>query len=326
MRIKTRILLGYVYLVGLLLAAAVGASVGFYRLSSQLSEAIENGSVGTGPEIELLQALEMEHDLLVESIPGGEENRAAFEAARADFRANLETLQGTSRAEERDLLRKVAADNEDFERVCDEFFSSDDRGSYHETVFPAFVELRSDVMRLIDLTEENLMRAEERLRIEARRRAMGYAVLVIIALLSLVVISRVLQETVLDRLDELRRVVRAIGRGDLRLRASVRYRDELGLVAERINDLLDQWQEAQRRATGDVAAQNQLILAVVERWPEPVAIVRRDGRLLVSTLPDEDTAIVESVTSVENLGDDWIVDPLVAPGDRPVGFMIRKGR
>lgn len=66
---------------------------------------------------------------------------------------------------------------------------------------------------------------------------------------------------------------------------------------------MDQWQEAQRRAIGDVAAQNQLILAVVERWPEPVAIARRDGRLLVSTLSDEDTAFVESVSSVEDLGD-----------------------
>jgi HAMP domain-containing protein len=324
MQIRTKILIGYGYLVMLLLAAAVGASVGFFRLGAELTDAIGTGLVGVGPEIDLLEALELQHDLLVEGVLGDQKSEHAFEAAHEDFMRLLGELRGGGSAE-RDAVVEIRSDSTAFETVCGAFFESDDRGSlYRSVVFPAYETLRSDVIALIDLSEERLAQTGSRLRAEASRRAIGHAVIVVVALLSLVLISRVLQVTVLDRLDELRRLALAIDLGDLNRRASVEQRDELGLVAEQLNNLLDAWQDVQGEAKGEGALQKQLLLALIEAWPEPVAVTRLDGRLVASTLGEDDQGTIKEAVRSEIKSGKWQILPLVAPGDRPVGWLVSK--
>lgn len=284
MRIRTRILLGYSYLVALLLAGALGAAVSFYQLGREL-DTILSATTSTSKMALATSFHHMTRAFLEEGAEHGEKRNRAL----GEFQAALgEERKQVSDDRELEILERMSRHLEEL-KGCSRFEESP--GELRGEFFKLIETMESDFEDLIAREEAFLLEADQHLRKQARIRSMAFSLLVIVALLSLVLLSRELRRSLLDRLDELRDLAHEIRRGHSRRRAFVETPDELGLLSEAINELLDAWDEERQESRGREQRRRRMVLALLDAWEKPALIVLPDGRVLASTFGEDDKGI-----------------------------------
>lgn len=292
--LHSRVVLGYGYLVALVVAGAAGAALGFHESGSKteriLAENFESVQAATGMLVALerqdsavlgLLLTEDRKDLLRRS-------EEAFLAAQARAAANI-TLEGEAEVVE-EIARRFALFREARDRLLG---SRRERplSAYEEETFPAFEAVKETVFDLIGMNHRAMLEASEQAQRSATRRAILAGILVLVGILSFGLLSRALRRDLLDRLADLRSVAVAIAEGNRRRRAVPLRNDELGVVAEQLNALLDVQQETESRMQARLTESRQVLRALLLERAEPAALFLLTGELVASTLPDVDTAL-----------------------------------
>jgi HAMP domain-containing protein len=339
MNLYVRILLGYGYLVALLVLGAAGAALGFHQLDADLGRVLSDSAESVRAASRMLAALDRQEAALRAHFLGGEGKGQELRNADAVFQRALE--------EAGDATREVGVRFEAFRGARDRLLAEPPEHPlelYESRLFPRLRELREEVFALLESNYRTVISTDETTRRTARRRAILLALLVTVALLSLGFLSRALRRDLLDRLAELADVARGIAAGDRRRRATVGRDDELGAVARLLNVALDTEQATAREMRGRLAGERQLLLALLATHPEPAAVLTLAGNLVASTFGDEveDEALrsagaelrsrrpksgsvpTEPVSLPTDPGN-LQAHPLVAPGDRFVGWLVRVG-
>jgi len=339
MNLYVRILLGYGYLVALLVLGAAGAALGFHQLDADLGRVLSDSAESVRAATRMLAALDRQEAALhARFVDGGEEGEELRDADAA-FRRALEEAGD----EARDVEERYEAFREARDRLLAEP-SGSPLELYESSVFPRFREVREEVFTLLESNYRTVIATDESTRRAARRRAILLALLVTVGLLSLGFLSRALRRDLLDRLTELADVARGIAGGDRRRRATVGRDDELGAVARQLNAALDTEQATAREMRGRLAGERQLLLALLAAHPEPAAILTPAGDLVAATFdgevedealrdagaelrnhrPESGSVPTEPVSLPTDPGN-LQAHPLVAPGDRFVGWLVRVG-
>lgn len=120
--------------------------------------------------------------------------------------------------------------------------------------------------------------------------------LVLVALLSLTVLSFALQRKVLERLGRLTRTTEQILQGKRHLRADVQGGDdELTVLAEQINEALDQQHALEAQMRGRLGAQRLYVLGLLRVLGPGAAVVGWDGRVVATQSDDVPEETLRSV-------------------------------
>ncbi len=291
MDLRTRILLGYGYLVTLLVISAVGAALGFHQLSLSIGTVLTENVASVRHATEMLDALERQDSatlaLLLGDASARDELTTAgdrFDEALAAARSNI-TLdeEGALLDDLESAYRTYIAQREDLLGQ-----ESDDRVAvYGDLVEPAFERVKTAAAELVRVNQEAMVAADTNVQRHARRRAILHGLLVTVALLSLGFVSRAIQRRVLDRVRRLQRVAEAVAAGDMSLRVPEGGDDELDVVAEQLNAVLDRLAEVEASGHGQMARQRQLLLALLNHWKTPCLLVDGNGNPVASTFDRE---------------------------------------
>lgn len=196
-----------------------------------------------------------------------------------------------------------------------------------------------------ELRERTLLAADREAREAALRSGTWIGFLVVVALGSLVFLSRALQRQILARLSELRAGVASIAAGEHR-RLWERGSDELALIARHVNGLLDRYEELEGRTRGRLAQERRLVLGLLRAVGEDAVLfdlagerlageadlgeaeeaavdwIRDEGRDRLRELEQEGGPIRERL---EGSDPGLEIELLAAPGGRPAGWLVRPG-
>ncbi|MGD2113896.1 MAG: hypothetical protein PVG07_02515 [Acidobacteriota bacterium] len=192
------------------------------------------------------------------------------------------------------------------------------------------------------LRERTLLAAEREARTAALQSGTWLGFLVLVALVSLVLLSRALQRQILLRLEALRSGVASIAIGEHR-RLWEEGRDELALIARQVNGLLDRYEELEGRLRGRLAQERRVVLGLLGATGEEAALfdlagdrlagevdlgdaeevaidwIRDRGRRLV----EAGEPVTESIPgSAPEGGRELQARLLLAPGARPAGWLV----
>jgi methyl-accepting chemotaxis protein len=341
MNLRTRILLGYWYLVGLLVLSAAAAALGFHSLGTRIGTVLDENFESVRASMGMLEALERQDSAMLELLLGDAASRRQMEQAEAAFQESFARARGNlTIAKEAPVLQDIEHDYSAYRAARDTLLGvAPERplAAYEATAYPLFEAVKKDVYELLDVNHQAMVDADQHARDAANLHALGHGVLVVLALLSLAYLSQGLERGVLRRLAELRDVAQAIADGDRSRRAVVGSGDELGVVARQLNGVLDQLAEAEGRLQGRLQEQRQLLLGMVAALDRPGAIFTLNGTLVASTLADHDLATAErgltavrAATSADEAAEvTEEVDTqrvtarlLAADGVRPVGWLV----
>lgn len=348
LRLHTRLLLAYGYLVALVLVGAAGAALGFHTLGNRLNVVLGENFDSVRASMDMLEALERQDGAVVRALLGREGARETVTSSEREF---LDAL-GRARAnvteeDERPVLASIEAAYSDYRAARDALLDGRDGAvsslaAYERDGLPYFVPVKTGVRSLLELNHRAMLDADRAARQAARDRAVGYAALTALALVSLGVLSRGLRRGVISRLDELRGVAGAVRRGDLRRRAAEDPADELGEVARELNRLLDAHDELRGRFEARQSRLRDLIVGLLGTLAGPAAYLAWNGDLIGSTFDEADTARIaeraraEVAAAVDEAGgedpapraiDERLrLEPVLAAGRRPVGWLVRLRR
>ncbi|MFU8803972.1 MAG: HAMP domain-containing protein [Bradymonadaceae bacterium] len=348
MNLRTRLLLGFGYLILLLLLTAGSAAVGFFQISEAIDQILEENFRSVSSAVEMLESLERQTTVTIEVMMTGEPGDftdldASFERHLAIARGNI-TIEGEAEA-----LDRVAADYEEYRAVRDRIVASPrDRpmGVFRQDLFPRYSDVKEGVFELLTLNHEAIIAADENARRTALATAGWLGFLVTVSLVSMAFLARLLQRAILSRFDELTEAAESIIVGERSRRFEVSGHDELSVVARQLNAALDAQDELEAEMRGRLNQQKQLVLGMLEEFEGSQLLLGFDGQIIAATgvhpsdalvtevrdwLQKERKAIFESFReerdhterSVELRGKLVRVKLLIAGGRRPVGWLAR---
>lgn len=288
MTLRTLLLLGYGYLVALLLVTAAVSALGLQRFGRSLDRVLRENLTSVQASMDMLDALERQRAATFDVLLGEAAATAALTVADADFDAALTIARDHAFAlGEPELVANLsneaaalrAARTALLERRAERLLAT-----YEELVGPRFLAVKRDVMSVLRRNADAIREADQRAREEALTFSLGLATLVVVALLSLGFMSRALQQTILSRLTKLRELSDAVAAGDRARRFPVGREDELGVLARHLNVALDRHEALQAQMEGRFNQQCQLLLGHLAQLDHPAALVALDGDVIASTL------------------------------------------
>jgi nitrate/nitrite-specific signal transduction histidine kinase len=349
MTLRVRLLLGYGYLVALLLLAAGGAMLGFLKLSASIDVVLDENFKSTGASMRMLEALERQDSVTLAALLEGEAEVADMRQLEADFAAALETARSNvSEEAEQPVIDALGSDYAAYHKARDQLLSERPErplAAYKDRVFPFFSAVKNGVVQLLDINHNAMIQADREAKETATQNGAWLGFLVTIALVSLVFLSRAMQRQILSRLGELRKGMAAIAYGDPTRRLREHGSDELAAVAHHFNEILDRRQQLENRLQGRLALERRLVLALAERLGPRTALYGLSGNLLVGHLDDgtdgegveawirgegrrrlgEWQEPEEEIREVIDLaGGPAEVSLLVAATTRPAGWLVRQ--
>lgn len=349
MNLQTRVLLGYAYLVLLLLLTAIVSTVAFQRLSSGVDQILGDNFAAVTVATRMLEELERQDSATLTGLLGGRDVAADLERSDLAIAGLLDEARALARRpDEQRLISEIHASHV---RVLESRAAllaqrpPSPLAAYEASLTGPFHETKALVYALLDANHLAMLDADEEARLAARNASVGLGLLVVLALLSMGFLSRTLQVEFLQRLDEAREVATAIANGDRARRMVADRNDELGLLARQLNIALDRQQETEQSVRGQLNQQRQLLLATVEQRVHGSALLGLDGELIASSCPErmlqriEDVAGwireqgrrevmgMDPVSAIERTFSatgqpDLVVTLLIAPPDRPVGWIV----
>lgn len=299
MTLRTRLLLGYGYLIALLLLSVGTAAFNSQRVSHNIQVVVNSNLVSLGAAVEMIEQIERQDSATLVGLMQRSEPTAMTDAEERFDAAIKQALVAALTDDEINMINNLQENYAAYRHAREELLRSipeQPYAAYQETVFRAFEELKRDVDAYLDAKKEALGAANIEASQSAIEAAVLLGVLVTIALLSLGPLSRSLQRDVLGRLSEVGHVTEAIAGGDRRRRVRDHYQDELGQVARQLNAALDRQQELESQMQGRLLEQRRVLVGLMKQWPMPAALIGIDGELVASTLNEEDEAELDRIT------------------------------
>jgi len=340
MNLRNQILLGYWYLVALLVVSAAGAALGFNSLGKSIGKVLEENFESVRASMMMLDALERQDSVVLAMLLGEQPGQDSLELSEKAFFDAVAMARGNI------TINQEVGLLDDLERRYADFRSARDRllaqprerplRAYESDLLPDFLAVKDKAMDLLDLNHQAMVDADQSAQRKARLHALGHGALVLVALISLALLSQALGRKVLDRLADLVSAARAIASGDSARRATAIHDDELGAVARQLNAVLDRLAESESSLEGRLRQVRLLVLALLHEFPEPAAIVALSGKVVSSTMSADHTDMVEVAArqlphaSAERTREERVIEvgggavrlrALVAENTRPVGWL-----
>jgi HAMP domain-containing protein len=296
MTLRTRILLGYGYLIGLLLLSVSVAAINSQRVAGNAKQTLERNIESLTAALNMLEQIErQDSETLLALLHPTQGTR--LDEAEAAFKTALDAAKVVDDAggrEDRVTLDAIDEEFAEYRKARDALLAQVHEDSltaaeeYGGATRSAFLTLKDEVHRYLARKKEALKHANDEASRTAVEGAVLLGVMVTVALLSLGFLSRSLQRDVLGRLSEVGHVTEAIAAGDRRRRVRDFYHDELGLVARQLNAALDRQHELESQMQGRLLEQRRVLVGLLNQWPTPGAMIGIDGELVASTLTADD--------------------------------------
>lgn len=289
LNLRTRLLVGYAYMMVLILLTAGSAAFGFFTISEAIDRILQENIPSISASVAILDALELQNSLAIDAFLTGEVLVDDFARADRDFAQAMKlagdnvTIEG-----EKELLGEIQRRFEEFRKGREEALSlvaNTRQPSPSSTeVFSLILDVRKEVSRLLDLNHQAITDAEQAARATALRTAGWLGFLITISLLSMAFLARALQRTVLVRLSEYKEVAESLLTGDITLRFEEGINDELGIIARQLNAALDARDESHAEMRGRINQEKQLVLGLLDYLEGKYLLLGLDGYLIAATI------------------------------------------
>jgi methyl-accepting chemotaxis protein len=282
----------------------------------------------------MIEALERQDSALLAVLLGDDGADDALAESEESFLAALEMARtNVTESSESSILDRIEREYGSYREARNRLLAEGHEQpleAYRAETFPRFNAVKQSVVELLEVNQEAMIAADEGARAAAVRNAAGHAVVVVVALLSFAWLSGALRREVLGRLADLKSIAQAMAGGGVDRRADASRPDELGLLAARLNELLDRNAELRGRMEARVAGAHDIVLGLLDAMDEPAVLLTDGGRVVASTMPAEDEDDVRSAwRAVHADGDD--ASPAFAftelhAGARSVGWLATRRR
>jgi two-component system, NtrC family, sensor histidine kinase KinB len=299
-QLRTRFLMAGLLFVITTVASGLWSAYTFARMSSEVSETLEQSQKKIDVTAILSQELEREDDALLLILSGNlDRARTDLASQRVVFDRSYQRLaELITTEEERVAAGSLRRNADEYREAGDNLFNvpaSDRLSAYHADVNPILRLAVADAALLRELT----FRSMQAVGIEAgaqARQAFGVVMLVsLVALVVSTVTALQLTRSVVGPIATLTESVEGIRRGEFDKRVQVATSDELGTLASGFNNMASALDEFRRSNLGETLRAKETLESTLAALPNAVIVVDPAGQ--IATLNAVARAVLDAKSS-----------------------------
>ncbi|HOX42872.1 MAG TPA: methyl-accepting chemotaxis protein [Myxococcota bacterium] len=289
MTLRTRLLLGYGYLVALLMVSAVSSAVAFQGLGQGIEKMLDQNYASVDAAQIMLEALERQDTATLQLLLDPAGSRDGLAAADEAFGKGLSRARkNITEPGEAEVVARLEAAHVAYLPSRSALLAAPGAqalASYRASTAPRLREVQAQARALRELNEAAMRRADQDTRGRAVRGSAWLGLVVLLAVGSMAWLTRKLQRDFLARLGHMGGFAQAIAGGERRRRLPVGEPDELGLVARLLNETLDGRDRLQGELEGRLNLHRDLVLGLVRALGAGAVLCGEDGELLAAGSP-----------------------------------------
>jgi signal transduction histidine kinase len=285
--LQTKLLLGLLPTLAILVVLGLWAIVMFYRLGGNIDVILRENYTSILAAEGMKEAIERMDSGLLFAVGGRDRHgREQFEANRPRFLEQLKvelaniTLQG-----EGELAHSVDQLFKQYVEHAEQFFTLPDEPPerraevYFGELLPRFEKIKSNADQILAINQENMSAMDRRARTNAATsiRLMIGALLAAVAL-TLVAAVR-LSRSILRPISMVTDGAKALARGELDQMVPAASRDELGELANAFNDMAHTLRDYRQAGTARLLRAQKTAQATIDSFPDPVVLVDPSGSI-----------------------------------------------
>lgn len=280
---RRRILLGLLPLVVLLVAVGCYAVALFSRLGGAVDVILRENYRSVLAAQNMKEAVERMDSGISFTLAGEEDRgRKLYSENLPLFREYLRVEQGNITVPgEAELASKLQGLQQRYADRIDSFLSNSDltvrRKMYFEELLPLFTEIKNTAQAILDLNQENMVRADR----EARRLAVESARYMIIAIAlgvgAALFFAVRLQRAILRPIRDVTSAVKELGEGNYDQVVPVHTHDELGAMADAFNKMASKLRAYRQVTDEKLVRARQTTENTFSALPDPVFVLGPKG-------------------------------------------------
>ncbi len=323
--LQTKVLIGLLPTLAILMGLGLWAIVMFYRLGGNIDVILRENYTSILAAEGMKEAIERMDSGLLFAVGGrAAAGREQFDANRPRFEKNLRTEKGNiTLPGEQALVDALDGLFQEYLAHADQFFSLTPRRQsevYFGELLPAFDKIRDKADEVLVLNQENMTAMDRRARHNATNSIRLMVGAVIAAVVLAVWAALHLSRSILRPIQAVTDGARAMARGELDQLVPAASRDELGDLANAFNEMARTLREYRQAGTARLLRAQRTAQATIDSFPDPVVVVdpvgsveqaNRGARRLLGVAPAEPPVAWVPVQPLQSL----ISDVLAGHGD-----------
>ena len=284
MTLRTKLFLGLIPLLALMVALGLWAIVMFSRLGNNIDRILKENYASVLAAQNMKEALERMDSAALFAIGGRDDvARRQFAENVPVFESNLHTELGNiTLPGEAEMAEKLRTLYGRYRALSDRFYALPNGSSgrpdlYFAELLPTFNAIKAEADAVLDLNQRNMEREND-----GARRAASVAVrLMVLALIAAAAIATaaglLLSRSLLGPIRTLTRAAGAIAGGNYDQVVPTNGRDELAELAQAFNTMTRRIREFQQAGTARLVRAQQTAQATIDSFPDPVVMVDPAG-------------------------------------------------
>jgi nitrate/nitrite-specific signal transduction histidine kinase len=243
-KLKTKLLAGFMLLVGLLVVAGSVSVLEFMKLSTSSTSILENNHKSIEASKTMLEALEREDSgILLLLLGKWEEGRRILGESDMMFLEALTVAQNNITKDNEaeliaDIQNKYVHYKEKWTRPIVDTFKEGNIDWYQNIAHQEFIQLKKSINQLMTINQESLYEEATRLKDNGHRAVMPSIISIIGAILFSFLLIFYLDQQFIIPLKKLLKAVKNFNQGDYQLQSSIKSKDEINQLEIEINQML----------------------------------------------------------------------------------------
>jgi two-component system, NtrC family, sensor histidine kinase KinB len=285
--LQTKLLLGLLPTLAILVVLGLWAIVMFYRLGGNIDVILRENYTSILAAEGMKEAIERMDSGLLFAVGGRDRHgRDQFDANRPRFLEHLKIEQANITVPGEGKLA-VSVDHlfKEYVEHAEQFFSLPEQPPerraevYFRDLLPTFEQIKKDADQILEINQAN-MSAMDRL---ARTNAANSIRLMIGALIASVLLTVAvavrLSRSILRPINLVTEGAKALARGELDQIVPAASRDELGDLANAFNDMAHTLRDYRQAGTARLLRAQKTAQATIDSFPDPVVVVDLTGSI-----------------------------------------------
>ncbi len=285
--LRTKLLIGLLPTLAILVALGLWAIVMFYRLGGSIDVILRENYRSVLAAQGMKEALERMDSGLLFAVGGREElGREQFDRHRPRLEQHLRTEQGNvTLPGEQELADDLDRLHRRYLAAADRFFKlapeQDERRAqvYFDELLPTFDLIRERADEVLVLNQDNMTAMDRRAREFASRSIRLMVIALLGAIAMAVAVALFVSRSIRRPIEAVTNAARALARGQLDQVVPAGTRDELGDMALAFNQMARTIREYRQAGTARLLRAQRTAQATIDSFPDPVVVVDTLGRV-----------------------------------------------
>ena len=250
-RLKTKLLAGFMLLVSLLIVAGSISILEFIKLSSSFSSLLSNNYKSIEASKQMLDALEREDSgILLLLLGEWEKGRSITTDADNSFLSALEIARNNiTEDNEQQLISAIDEQYTSYKlkwiKPIVDTQKQGDISWYHNSLHKEFLLLKTTINQLMSINQNNLYNETSTLQINAQRAVMPGIIAILGALVFSVLLNFYIRKQFVDPLKKLKEGIKKYHPGDGVISTNLNSKDEIKELEIEINKMLHRIHKAE---------------------------------------------------------------------------------